>query len=106
MELSTENIVDAGPPAVTKQRNLAKEKAFALMAKYVKEALSTANEVIRIYHLEKLRTTIALRTANGEERMAHATCNPTDVYNRTIGNYLAVKRVRGGKIPKSILPYI
>ena len=100
------------------ERNLPKERALEAMSKYRKEALANSgeNEVVRTYTDVENRISVCFREKihecpncedySIEETWGIARCNPGDVFNKTIGEYLAIKRARGGKVPKTIRPFI
>ena len=114
-------------PAPVSRRDPAKEKAMQSMAQYVKAAKSDADsgEKLRMYSDPKRGLNVCFREkvyecTNSDEACSElcpgraivdenwgvAICNPGDKYNQTVGEYIAIKRARRAKIPKSITPYI
>lgn len=103
--------------------NAAMEKIMTQMAQYVKGAKAgagAADEIIHVMTDDKRKMSICCREkihlvqdsvqstrfAESEITWGIATCSPGDRFNKTVGEYVAIKRARNGKIPKTFLPYI
>jgi hypothetical protein len=87
-------------------RNLEKEKAFKMIAEYVRAMAETnyvdydqdLNSGITLCYVSKLNRRTGIRSGY----FGVSKCNPEDKWNALLGKYLALKRAVGGKIPKSI----
>ena len=118
MQAVNGNVSDTQGFVPVEKRNIPMEKALTQMALYVKEAKANlkGDELIRTCTDSANKISICFReklhgmTDDGEvdieESWGIARCNPNDKFNKTIGEYIAVKRARNGKIPKTIRPFI
>ena len=97
----------AAPVKQERKRDPAREKAYQQMVAYVRQKLEEYPNV-RVFTDAKSRISTAVRLCpcRLDDTWTIARCNPNDVFNKAVGEYIAVKRLFGGKIPPSVQPYI